>query len=192
MTKSTKPNTEPRIVGIGASAGGLEALNLFLAQTPADTGLAWIVVQHLDPTKKALLPELLQRVTSMPVQQVSQDMRIEANHLYVIPPGTELTVKNGVLHLAKPAAPRGQRLPIDILFSSLASALGDKAITVTLSGMGSDGTLGTQAIKAVGGLSLVQEPTSAQFDSMPNSVIKAGCADIIAPLKSCLNVFCQS
>jgi len=180
-SKHSPTTTPPRIVGIGASAGGLEALNQFLAQTPADTGLAWIVVQHLDPTKKALLPELLQRVTSMPVQQVSQDMRIEANHLYVIPPGTELTVKNGVLHLAKPAAPRGQRLPIDILFSSLASALGDKAITVTLSGMGSDGTLGAQAIKAVGGLSVVQEPTSAQFDSMPNSVIRAGCADIIAP-----------
>jgi two-component system CheB/CheR fusion protein len=181
VTKSTKPNTEIRIVGIGASAGGLEALNLFLAQTPADTGLAWIVIQHLDPTKKALLPELLQRVTSMPVQQASQDMRIEANHLYVMPPGTELTVQHGVLHLAKPDEPRGQRLPINVLFSSLASALGDKAITVTLSGMGSDGTLGAQAIKAVGGLSLVQEPTTAQFDSMPNSVIKAGHADIIAP-----------
>ncbi|EGM78347.1 methylase of chemotaxis methyl-accepting protein [Rheinheimera sp. A13L] len=168
-----------RIVGIGASAGGLEALNQFLAQTPADTGLAWIVVQHLDPTKKALLPELLQRVTTMPVQQAIQGMQVQANHLYVIPPDTELTVVNGSLHLAKPEEARGLRLPVDVLFSSLASALGEKAIAVVLSGMGSDGTTGVQAIKAVGGLSAVQKPDSAQFDSMPSSVINAGFADII-------------
>lgn len=180
MTKATEPNTEPRIVGIGASAGGLEALNQFLAHTPADTGLAWIVVQHLDPTKKALLPELLQRVSAIPVHQAGQGMPIKANNLYVIPPGTELTVVKGALHLAKPEEPRGLRLPINTLFSSLASAFGDKAISVILSGMGSDGTIGAQAIKAAGGLSLVQEPESAQFDSMPKSVIAAGCADVIA------------
>jgi two-component system CheB/CheR fusion protein len=171
------------VVAIGASAGGLEALNQFLSHTPSDSGLAWIVVQHLDPTKKALLPELLQRVTQMPVQQAVEGMVIQANHLYVIPPNSELTLVQSTLHLIKPTEPRGLRLPIDILFSSLASNYGDQAIGVVLSGMGSDGTLGAKAIKAVGGLSLVQQPASAQFDSMPNSVIAAGCADIIALAK---------
>ncbi|MEX2131811.1 MAG: chemotaxis protein CheB [Pseudohongiellaceae bacterium] len=170
-----------RIVGIGASAGGLAALEQFLEQTPPDTGMAWIVVQHLDPTHKALLPELLQRVTRMPVSEVTQGIRIKGNHVYVIPPNTELSVVNSSLNLAKPAELRGMRLPINILFSSLASYCGEHAIAVILSGMGSDGTLGAQAIKAAGGLSVVQEPTSAQFDSMPKSVIAAGCADIIAP-----------
>ncbi|MDO9318587.1 MAG: chemotaxis protein CheB [Gammaproteobacteria bacterium] len=174
------PTPAPRIVGIGASAGGLVALEQFLEKTPADTGLAWIVVQHLDPTQKALLPELLQRVTAMPVHEAAQGMRIKRDNLYVIPSNTELTVANGSLMLAKPAEPRGLRLPINILFSSLARACGEGAIAVILSGMGSDGTLGAQAIKAVGGLSVVQEPTSAQFDSMPKSAIAAGCADIVA------------
>lgn len=178
-SKQSLTTASPRIVGIGASAGGLEALNQFLAQTPTDTGMAWIVVQHLDPTKKALLPELLQRVTTMPVQEAAHGMVIKANHLYVIRPDTELTVANGTLKLASPSEPRGMRLPVNILFSSLATSLGERAIAVVLSGMGSDGTLGTQAIKAVGGLSLVQKPDSAQFDSMPNSVINAGFADIV-------------
>ncbi len=180
IEKTSQPAT-PRIVGIGASAGGLVALEQFLENTPADTGMAWIVVQHLDPTQKALLPELLQRVTAMSVHEAAQGMRIKRDNLYVIPSNTELTVVNGALMLAKPAEPRGLRLPINILFSSLARASGEGAIAVILSGMGSDGTLGAQAIKAVGGLSVVQEPTSAQFDSMPKSAIAAGCADIIAP-----------
>lgn len=170
-----------RIVGIGASAGGLGALEQFLSQTPTDSGLAFIVVQHLDPTHKALLPELLQRFTTMPVHEAKQDMRIESDAVYVIPPNTELSVDVGRLKLARPAVPRGRRLPVNVLFSSLASAQGERAIAVILSGMGSDGTLGMQAIKAVGGLNVVQEPDSAQFDSMPKSAIAAGCADIVAP-----------
>ncbi|TDY01763.1 chemotaxis protein CheB [Thiohalophilus thiocyanatoxydans] len=170
-----------RIVGIGASAGGLVALERFLTQTPPDSGLAYIVVQHLDPTHKALLPELLQRFTTMPVYEAQQDMRIEPDAVYVIPPNTELSVNNRRLKLANPAVPRGMRLPINVLFSSLASAQGERAIAVILSGMGSDGTLGMQAIRAVGGLNVVQEPDSAQFDAMPKSAIAAGCADIVAP-----------
>ena len=170
-----------RIVGIGASAGGLAALELFLSQTPPDSGMAYIVVQHLDPTHKALLPELLQRFTSMPVHEAKHDMHIDHDSAYVIPPNTELSVVNDRLKLAKPAMPRGMRLPVNVLFSSLASAQGERAIAVLLSGMGSDGTLGMQAIKAVGGLNVVQEPDTAQFDSMPKSAISAGCADIIAP-----------
>jgi two-component system CheB/CheR fusion protein len=124
---------------------------------------------------------LLQRTTSMPVREAEQDMRIKPNSIYVIPPNTELTLADGVLKLAKPDEPRGMRLPINILFSSLASARGENAIAVILSGMGADGTLGAQAIKAIGGLTVVQDPASAQFDSMPRSAIAAGCGDIVAP-----------
>lgn len=170
-----------RIVGIGASAGGLVALDAFLENTPPNSGMAFIVVQHLDPTQKALLPELLQRVTAMPVHEAQQDMRVQPNCVYVIPSNAELTVVNGLLKLVGPAEPRGLRLPINVLFSSLASAQSERAIAVVLSGMGSDGTLGLQAIKAVGGLTVVQTPESAQFDSMPKSAIAAGCADIVAP-----------
>lgn len=179
LPQRSSPTT--RIVGIGASAGGLVALEQFLRQTPTDSGMAYIVVQHLDPTHKALLPELLQRFTTMPVREAQQDMHIEPDCVYVIPPNTELSVINGRLKLASPAVPRGMRLPINVLFSSLASAQGERAIAVILSGMGSDGTLGMQAIKAVGGLNVVQEPDSAQFDAMPRSAIAAGCADIVAP-----------
>src|SRR5690554_6836540 len=164
-----------RIVGIGASAGGLIALEEFFRNTPGDTGLAFLVVQHLDPTQKALLPELLQRYTEMPVQEAQQDMPVRPDSVYVIPPNRELRVVDNTLKLVKPAEPRGLRLPINVLFSSLASAQNEHAIAVVLSGMGSDGTLGLQAIKATGGLSAVQTPDSAQFDAMPKSAVAAGC-----------------
>jgi two-component system CheB/CheR fusion protein len=169
------------IVGIGASAGGLAALQEFLQHTPENTGFAYVIVQHLDPVHKGMLPELLQRVTQMPVKEARQRMPLKANHVYVIPPNTELTVVDKTLHLARPAEPRGMRLPIDALFSSLASAQGQQAIGIVLSGMGSDGAEGLQAIKNLGGLTLAQEPKSAQFDSMPASAIASGCVDIIAP-----------
>jgi two-component system CheB/CheR fusion protein len=168
-----------RIVGLGASAGGLEPLEQFLAHVPVPSGLAYIVVQHLDPTHKAMLTELLQRATSMPVREVTASMRVEPDAVYVIPPNTELTVKGGLLRLAEPSEPRGMRLPIDVLFCSLAGDQGARATGVVLSGMGSDGTLGLQAIKSQGGLTLAQEPGSAQFDSMPKSAIAAGAADVV-------------
>jgi two-component system CheB/CheR fusion protein len=170
-----------RIVGLGASAGGLEALEQFLANVPLASGLAYVVVQHLDPTHKAMLTELLQRATAMRVREVTAALRVEPDVVYVIAPNTELTVVGGRLHLAEPAQPRGLRLPIDVLFSSLARDQGERAIGVVLSGMGSDGTLGLQAIKGQGGLTLAQEPASAQFDSMPKSAIAAGVCDIVAP-----------
>lgn len=170
-----------RIVGIGASAGGLASLDDFFHNTPCNTGMAFLVVQHLDPTQKAMLPELLQRFTDMPVHEAQQNMAIQANSVYVIPPNRELRVLDGVLKLDKPPQPRGQRLPINVLFSSLASTRNERAIAVVLSGMGSDGTLGLQAIKATGGLSAVESPDSAQFDAMPRSAIDAGCDDIVAP-----------
>ncbi len=170
-----------RIVGIGASAGGLASLEDFFRNTPCNTGMAFLVVQHLDPTQKALLPELLQRYTEMPVGEAEQNMPIHADSVYVIPPNRELRVVDDTLKLVQPAEPRGLRLPINVLFSSMASAQSELAIAVVLSGMGSDGTLGLQAIKATGGLSVVQTPDSAQFDAMPKSAIAAGCADIVAP-----------
>lgn len=168
------------IVGLGASAGGLEALEQFFARVPAKSGLAYIVVQHLDPTQKAMLAELLQRVTLLRVREAGEQMRVEADHVYVIPPNAELSLVQGMLHVMPPTEPRGMRLPVNVLFSSLARDQGAAAIGVVLSGMGSDGTLGLLALKAVGGLTVVQEPASAQFDSMPRSAIAAGCADIVA------------
>src|SRR3984957_1628613 len=170
-----------RVVGLGASAGGLEALQQFIANVPAASGLAYVVVQHLDPTHKAMLTELLQRATAMPVHEATESMRAEPDMVYVIPASTELTIVDGRLHLAEPAQPRGRRLPIDVLFCSLARDQGERAIGVVLSGMGSDGTIGLQAIKGQGGLTLAQEPASAQFDSMPRSAIDAGACDIVAP-----------
>lgn len=170
-----------RILGIGASAGGLAPLEQFLAHIPLQSHMAYVVVQHLDPTHKTLLTELLQRVTPMPVREATQGMPIEAGCVYVIPPNTELSIVDDLLVLAEPMEPRGLRLPINVLFSSLASARGERSIGVVLSGMGSDGTQGLQAIKAVGGLTAAQDPDTAQFDAMPKSAIAGNCADIVAP-----------
>ncbi|MBC7437423.1 MAG: PAS domain-containing protein [Bdellovibrionales bacterium] len=179
MTGTASKFGSVRIVGIGASAGGLAVLEQFLAQIPPDSGLAYVVVQHLDPTHKAMLCELLQRSTAIPVIEAADGMRVEPDVVYVIPPNRDLTVAAGALRLAPPSQPRGLRLPIDILFSSLARELGERAIGVVLSGMGSDGTLGLQAIKSQGGLTFAQTPETAQFDSMPKSAVAAGCVDIV-------------
>ena len=168
------------VVGLGASAGGLEALEHFLRHVPEHSGLAFVVVQHMDPTRKGLLVELLQRVTSMPVKQVEDRMTVEPDHVYVIPPGADLSVLHGVLHLIEPSQVRGLRLPIDFFFRSLAADQQERSIGVILSGMGSDGTLGMRAIKGKGGATFVQSPESAQSEGMPRSVIDAGLADVIA------------
>jgi CheB methylesterase len=155
-----QPALETRIVGIGASAGGLVALEQFLQNVPPRSGLAYVVVQHLDPTQKAMLAQLLQRVTALRVREAEKDTHVEPNFVYVIPPNTELSVVHGTLKLRAPAEPRGMRLPINVLFSSLASAQGERAIAVVLSGMGTDGTLGLQAVKAMGGLTVAQPISS--------------------------------
>ena len=177
---SEEDRVPTHIVGLGASAGGLQPLEEFLRNVPVPSGIAYVVVQHMDPMHKAMLPDLLQRATSMPVREVTASMRVKRNAVYVIPPNAELSVKRGFLRLAKPSEPRGMRLPIDVLFCSLAGDQGARAIGVVLSGMGSDGTLGLQAIKSQGGLTLAQEPHSAQFDSMPKSAVTAGVADVVA------------
>lgn len=168
-----------RVVGLGASAGGLLALEQFFSRVPPLSGLAFVVVQHLDPTRKAMLTELLQRFSAIPVVEAADGMRLKPNVVFVIPPNAELTVAAGALRLAVPTNPRGFRSPIDRLFSSLARDQGERAIGVVLSGMGSDGSEGLQAIKSQGGLTLAQSPESAQFDSMPQSAIAAGCVDVV-------------
>ena len=176
----TPPTAVPRIIGVGASAGGLEPLQQFLSSVPDASGFAYVVVQHMDPTHKAMLGELLQRATAMRVLEASDMQSIESDVVYVIAPNSELTVQGGVLHVAAPSQPRGQRLPIDAFLCSLAREFGDKAIGIVLSGMGSDGTQGLEAIASQGGLTLAQQPESAQFDSMPRNAIAAGCVTIIA------------
>ncbi len=172
------------MVGIGASAGGLEALEQFFRHAPDPCGAAFVVVQHLDPTHKGLLVELLQRVTPLKVVQICDRMRVEPNHVYVIPPNYDLSILHGVLHLLAPAAPRGLRLPIDFFLRSLAVDQQRRCMGVMLSGMGSDGTLGMAAIKEHGGTVFVQEPASAKFAAMPQSVISAGYADVVAPAEA--------
>jgi len=169
------------IVGLGASAGGLEALEQFLRQVPKGSGLAFVIIQHLDPTHQGIMAELLQRTTEMDVFQVRDRMEVKPNCVYVIPPNRDMSILHGMLHLFEPAAPRGLRLPIDFFLRSLAEDRRESSIGVVLSGMGSDGTIGLRAIKEKGGLVLVQEPASAKFDSMPRSAIIAGLADMVAP-----------
>ena len=169
------------IVGIGASAGGLEALEQFLGHVPPGSGMAFVIVQHLDPTHKGIMSELLQRVTHMKVRQVKDRTRVRPDCVYVIPPNKDMSILHGVLHLLAPAAPRGLRLPIDFFLCSLAQDQQERSIGVILSGMGSDGTQGLRAIKEKAGVVLVQEPATAKFDGMPRSAIDAGLADIVAP-----------
>ncbi|MDR3579623.1 MAG: chemotaxis protein CheB [Oryzomonas sp.] len=180
-TSSRQERSPFPIVGIGASAGGLEALEQFLGRVPANSGMAYVIVQHLDPTHKGIMPELLQRATAMEVFQVRDRMRVKPNCVYVIPPNRDMSILHGVLHLFEPTAPRGLRLPIDFFLRSLAEDRQELSIGVILSGMGSDGTMGLRAIKEKAGLVLVQEPASAKFDSMPRSAINAGLADLVAP-----------
>lgn len=190
---TTKPNPikstnrlpllkSPIIVGIGASAGGLEALEEFFSHVLTPTNLAFVVVQHLDSNHKGIMPELLQRATQMKVAQATNLVKVKPNCVYVIPPKKDLSVLHGTLFLLEPIAVRGLRLPINFFFKTLADDQRKRAVGIILSGMGSDGTLGLEAIKQNAGLSLVQSPESAKFDSMPQSAIHAGLADIIAPV----------
>ncbi len=171
------------MVGIGASAGGLEALEQFLKHVPERSGMAFVIVQHLDPTHKGILDELLQRATGMKVFQVKDCTPVRPDCVYVIPPNKDMSILHGVLHLLAPVAPWGLRLPIDFFLRSLAQDRREHSIGVILSGMGSDGTLGLGAIKEKAGLVLVQEPATAKFDAMPRSAIDAGLADIVAPVE---------
>lgn len=169
------------IVGIGASAGGLEALEHLLEKIPINCGTAFVVIQHLDPTQKGMLPELLQRITKMKVVQAEDSMVVQPSCVYVIPPNKSMSILRGVLYLFTPIEVRGMRLPIDFFFRSLADDQKEFAVGVILSGMGSDGSIGIGAIKENNGIVLVQDPDTAKFDSMPRNAINTGFVDVVAP-----------
>lgn len=171
------------VVGIGASAGGLEAVTALLRELPTDTGMAFVLVQHLAPTHESMLTELLARETTMPVQEIKDCMLVEANHFYVIPPNTNLGILHGALHLMPRGDEKGQHLPIDFFLRSLAQEQSSRAIGVILSGSASDGVLGLMEIKAEGGITFAQDETTAAHTSMPHSAVAAGCVDFVLPPK---------
>jgi two-component system, chemotaxis family, CheB/CheR fusion protein len=173
------PDTRFPVVGIGCSAGGLPALERFLSELPVDTGAAFVIVQHLDPTHASALPDILRRSTSLPVIEVEDGLTVVEDHVYVIPPNKDLSFLHGRLLLFDRAS-RGPMLPIDFFLRSLAEDLQERAVGIILSGMGSDGLLGLRAIKEKGGLTLAQDPDTAKAPSMPRCAIDAGLADIVA------------
>lgn len=169
------------IVGIGASAGGLEAITALLQELPSTTGMAFVFVQHLAPTHESMLTELLARETSMPVKEITDGMTIEPNHFYVIPPNTYLGLLHGKLHLMPRGEEKAPHLPIDFFMRSLAKEQTSHAIGVILSGSASDGVLGLMEIKAEGGITFAQDEVTAAHASMPHSAIAAGCVDFVFP-----------
>jgi two-component system CheB/CheR fusion protein len=173
--------TDFYVVGIGGSAGSLEALEQFFSNTPSDTGMAFVIVQHLDPKHKDIMPEILQRVTKMKVFQAKDAMQVQPNRVYVIPPNKDMSLMHGKLHLLPPTMTRGIRMPIDFFLRSLANDREEKAIAVILSGMGTDGTLGVKEVKAKLGMAMVQSVDSAKFDGMPKSAADTGLVDYVAP-----------
>ena len=185
MTNEKNDNSmtyiEIPVVGIGASAGGLDALKKFFDAMPDDPELAFVLVQHLDPTHESMMVDLLKRHTNMNVIQVVNDTPVEPNTLYVIPPNRDLSIARRRLMLSEPAQRRGFRLPIDFFFNSLAEDVKDRAIGIILSGTGSDGTLGIKAIKQNGGMTMVQSPKEAQYDGMPVSAVSTGAIDYVLP-----------
>ena len=179
---AAKPEGPVPVVGLGASAGGLQVYSAFLDAVPADTGAAFVLVHHVDPDHKSLMADLLAKHTIMPVVLAEDQTTIKADHVYVIPPNSYLEIKNGVLHLSKPMDRRGTRLPIDLFLRSLADDLGPNAIAVILSGTGSDGSTAIREIKEKGGIVLVQEPAEAPHDGMPRSAIATGAADHVVTI----------
>jgi len=174
VTRATFP-----IVAIGASAGGLEAFSGLLRALPPDPGLALIFIPHLDPTHESVMVELLSRTTRLPVQQAAEGMRVQCNVLYVLPPNSDMTIADGVLHLLKREAGRGHHMPIDSFFLSLAEDQVGNAVGIILSGTANDGTLGMAAIKNSGGITFAQDPESAKYDGMPTSAVAAGVVDFV-------------
>lgn len=167
------------IVGVGASAGGLEAFTLLLEHLPANTGMAFVLVQHLDPTHESQLPDILSRKSAMPVREVSGPTLVEPDHVYVIPAGKNLTISGGILQTVPRPEPGARNMPIDAFLEALGKDRQNGAFAVILSGTASDGTLGARAIKAEGGITFAQEPASAKFEGMPRSAIASGVVDFV-------------
>src|ERR1017187_8708761 len=179
--ESSSPDNSFYVVGIGASAGGLEAIERFFGNMPWDSGMAFIVVTHLDPNHISIMPELIQKFTKMKLFQAEDGMVVEPNHVYVVPANKDLAIFHRKIQLIEPLQAHGFRLPIDFFFKSLSADLGEKAIGIILSGTASDGTAGLKAVKSELGMVMVQDPLSAKFDGMPTSAIKTGLADYILP-----------
>lgn len=170
------------MVGMGASAGGLESFKEFFSAAPDTMNMAFIIVQHLDPTHESLMVQLLKKHTKMQVEEVEDNTLVESNHVYVIPPNKDMAVFNSILYIMEPSHARGFRKPIDFFFKSLAEDQREKAVGIIFSGTGSEGTLGLKDIKGHGGLSIVQDPESAKYDGMPRSAVNAGAEDYILPI----------
>lgn len=169
------------VIGLGASAGGLEAFERFFTHTPIDANMAYVLIQHLDAEHVSILPELIARFTQMPVSQITDNLPVEPNHVYVIPANCNLALQQGRLILSTLEPKRGNRLPIDFFFHSLASDQGERAIGIVLSGTGSDGCLGIEAIRSAGGIVIAQSPESAAYDGMPKSALATGMVDATLP-----------
>lgn len=184
LTADTGQGSAPPfpVVGVGASAGGLDAFKRLLAALPPETGMAFVLIQHLDPKHASFMADLLTSRTRMPVSQAVDGVVIEANHVYLIPPAVFLAVSGGTLYLVEPAERHGARMPFDFFLHSLAEDSGEQAICVVLSGTGTDGSEGVKSIKDNGGFVIVQDPGDAQFDGMPKSAINTGAADLVAAI----------
>ena len=179
--KRQSHNKSVPVVGIGASAGGLEAFEQVLSHLPTTTGLAFVIVQHLAPQFESMLTELLSRRTKIPVREVKEGMAVVPDHIYVIPPNTNMVISGGQLHLMPRKQTELQHMPIDCFLTSLAEDRKEQAIGVILSGTASDGTQGLKAIKAEGGITFAQDEKTAKYDSMPRNAMAAGCVDFVLP-----------
>lgn len=170
------------VVGIGASAGGLKALTSFLEALDTDTGMAFVVIQHLDPTHDSMMSDLLGKHTGMEVVEVEEPCPLLANRVYMIPPARYLAIENGALVLSEPVKDRGMRMPIDFFFRSLAEQCRERSVSIILTGTGSDGAQGLKEVKEAGGLTIAQQPDTAEYDGMPRSAIATGKVDLIIPI----------
>ena len=184
-SKDLESSAEPKdflTVGIGASAGGIKPLKEFFAALPDHNGMAFVVILHLSPEHESQLPSILQTNTMMPVIQVKEAIKVEPNHIYVIPPTRHLAMSDGEIRLVEPETIRGRRVPIDLFFRTLAEAHGKNCVCVVLSGTGADGALGLKRVKEAGGLCLVQDPAEAEYDGMPRSALATNLVDLVLPV----------
>ena len=186
-TKKTFPRRKKSkeffVVGMGASAGGLDAFERFFQNMPSESGMSFVLITHLSPTHHSIMPDLLRKYTKMEVCQANDGMNVKPNCIYVIPPNKNIAILHGTLQLITPVKPHGSRLPIDFFFQSLAEDQGERAIGIILSGTGTDGTQGLKAIKARLGMVMAQDAKTAEYDPMPRSAIETGLVDYILPVE---------
>jgi two-component system, chemotaxis family, CheB/CheR fusion protein len=180
--REARPGTAVSIVAVGASSGGLEACRKLFAALPADPGLAFVLVLHLDPNHTSMVADLLGADTRLDVREAVDGQRVTPGHVHVIPPGRYLAVRHGTLRLSNPGARHGARMPFDFLLASLAADAGERAMCVVLSGAGNDGSVGLRAISSAGGLVIAQDPAEAEWSGMPESAVATGLVDHVLPL----------